>query len=156
MFKICQFIVTSSGIILLINKTLILHVYYGIMVKDTDISIQNRVKDILSGSYDLSESFNRSPTRAGNSLGLDFEAQVMASLMIQSNALISIKTVAQLCSISRQEIDRRIHIGTFPKPLKLSGEKKAIRKAFRLQDILEWLDVPSKYLSPNQKAPKLK
>ncbi len=126
------------------------------MVKDTDISIQNRVKDILLGKKDLSDSFSIHTTGARSGFGLDFEAQVMASLMIQSNALVSIKTVAQLCSISRQEIDRRIQIGTFPKPLKLSGEKKAIRKAFRLQDIIEWLEDPSKYLSPNQKAPKLK
>ena len=126
------------------------------MAKDTDISIQNRVKDTLLGKKDLSESFNIPPTGAGNGLGLDFEAQVMASFMIQSNALISIKTATQLCSILRQEIDRRTQIGTFPKPLKLSGEKKAIRKAFRLQDIPEWLDAPSRYLSLKQKTPKLK
>lgn len=75
----------------------------------------------------------------------DFDAQVTAALMLQSNALISIKTVTKLCSLSRQEIDRRIHNGTFPAPIKLSGYKKSIRKAFYLQDIQDWIDAPQSY-----------
>ena len=75
----------------------------------------------------------------------DFDAQVTASLMIQSNALIPIKVAVRLCGISRQEIDRRIQAGTFPKPQKLSGEEKATRKAFYLNDIQEWLRQPGVY-----------
>lgn len=89
---------------------------------------------------------------------VDFEAQVLASLMIQSNALISIKTAVQLCSISRQEIDRRIHAGTFPKPIKLSSDERSIRKAFRVQDILDWLTDPRSFCSSqnsdNSSGPK--
>jgi len=75
----------------------------------------------------------------------EFEAQVTAALMIQSNALIPIKLAVKLCGISRQEIDRRIHNGTFPKPRKLSGRKRSMRKAFYLQDIHEWIRDPQSY-----------
>ncbi len=74
-----------------------------------------------------------------------FDAQLTAALMIQSNALISIKTVTKMCSLSRQEIDRRIYNGTFPKPEKLSSESKSIRKAFYLQDIHTWIADPQGY-----------
>lgn len=76
----------------------------------------------------------------------DFEAQVMAALMIQSNALIPIKLAVKLCGISRQEINRRIVRGTFPKPHKLSNRKNAIRKAFYLNDLHEWIKNPHSYL----------
>ncbi len=76
----------------------------------------------------------------------EFEAQVTAALMIQSNALIPIKLAARLCGISRQEINRRIARRTFPKPHKLSSEKKAIRKAFHLRDLHEWIRNPHMYL----------
>ena len=87
----------------------------------------------------------------------NFEARLMASLMIQSNALVSIKTAVSLCSISRQEIDRRVHRGSFPEPTMLSGDKKSIRKAFRINDIEEWLVDPSGYQASNhspEHAPK--
>jgi len=81
----------------------------------------------------------------GLSLKETFEAQVTAALMIQSNALIPIKLAVRLCGISRQEIDRRIHRGTFPSPRKLSGRKEAVRKAFYLKDIHEWIKNPHTY-----------
>ncbi|WP_028582091.1 helix-turn-helix transcriptional regulator [Desulfogranum japonicum] len=80
------------------------------------------------------------------SIRADFEAQVTASLMIQSNALIPIKLAVKLCGISRQEINRRIARGTFPKPQKLSGRHNAIRKAFYLRDLHEWIKNPHMYL----------
>lgn len=92
----------------------------------------------------LSESFSQ----AGQVNVPTFEAEVVASLMIQSNAFISIKTAAKLCSLSRQSIDRRIHQGTFPSPQKLSSEDKAIRKAFRIKDIQQWLKSPITYRTP--------
>ena len=79
----------------------------------------------------------------------DFEAQVTAALMIQSNALIPIKLAVKLCGISRQEINRRIARGTFPKPHRLSSRKNAIRKAFYLQDLHEWIKNPHIYLQKN-------
>ena len=81
----------------------------------------------------------------GLSLKETFEAQVTAALMIQSNALIPIKLAVRLCGISRQEINRRIACGTFPRPNKLSSKKKSIRKAFYLKDIHEWLKNPHIY-----------
>ncbi len=80
------------------------------------------------------------------SLKAEFEAQVTAALMIQSNALIPIKLAVRLCGISRQEISRRISRGTFPKPKKLSGRKKSVRKAFYLKDLHEWIKNPHMYL----------
>lgn len=94
---------------------------------------------------DLKESLKHSFTHSGENLSLSFDAQLLAALMLQSNALISIKMATKLCSISRQEIDRRIHNGTFPLPFKLSGEERSIRKAFRIRDIETWLDSPTKY-----------
>lgn len=94
---------------------------------------------------DTRKTLSKSFSLARKNGDLDFEAQLVASLMIQSNALVSIKTATMLCSISRQEIDRRIHKGTFPAPEKLSSEEKAVRKAFRIGDIQEWLSSPSEY-----------
>jgi predicted DNA-binding transcriptional regulator AlpA len=82
----------------------------------------------------------------GFSIKKDFEAQVTAALMIQSNALIPIKMAVKLCGISRQEINRRITRGTFPKPYKLSNRKNAIRKVFYLKDLHEWIKNPHTYL----------
>ncbi len=83
---------------------------------------------------------------AGKSIKKDFEAQVTAALMIQSNALIPIKLAVKLCGISRQEINRRIARGTFPRPYRLSSRKNAIRKAFYLEDLHEWIKNPHTYL----------
>ena len=82
----------------------------------------------------------------GRSIKADFEAQVTAALMIQSNALIPIKLAVKLCGISRQEINRRIARGTFPKPHKLSNRKNAVRKAFYLKELHEWIKNPHTYL----------
>lgn len=79
------------------------------------------------------------------SIKADFDAQVTAALMIQSNALIPIKLAARLCGISRQEIDRRVHNGTFPKPTKLSGRKRSMRKAFYLKELHDWIKDPRAY-----------
>ncbi len=80
------------------------------------------------------------------SIKAEFEAQVTAALMIQSNALIPIKLAARLCGISKAEICRRICRGTFPKPKKLSGRRKVTKTAFYLKDIHEWIKNPHMYL----------
>lgn len=79
------------------------------------------------------------------SIKAEFEAQVTAALMIQSNALIPIKLAVKLCGISRQEISRRVSNGTFPRPRILSGKANAIRKAFYLKDLHEWIKNPHTY-----------
>ena len=83
---------------------------------------------------------------SGKSIKEDFEAQVTAALMIQSNALIPIRLAVRLCGISRQEINRRIDRGTFPKPHKLSSRENAVRKAFYLKDLHDWIKNPHTYL----------
>ncbi len=82
------------------------------------------------------------------SIKADFEAQVTAALMIKSNALIPIKLAARLCGISRQEINRRVSRGTFPKPQKLSHKKNSTRIAFYLKDLHEWIKSPHMYRQP--------
>jgi len=81
----------------------------------------------------------------GLSLKETFDAQVTASLMIQSNALIPIKLAARLCGISRQEISRRVSRGTFPKLHKLSQRENSVRKAFYIEEIHEWIKNPRTY-----------
>ena len=81
----------------------------------------------------------------GISIKAEFEVQVTAALMIQSNALIPFKLAARLCGISQQEIYRRIARGTFPKPKKLSQRGKYIREAFYLNDLHEWIKSPHTY-----------
>ena len=83
----------------------------------------------------------------GISIKDEFEAQVTAALMIQSNALIPIKLAVRLCGISRQEIQRRIARGTFPKPRRLSRRGNVLhRQVFHLQDLHEWIKDPHMYL----------
>lgn len=79
------------------------------------------------------------------SIKADFEAQVTAALMIQSNALIPIKLAVTLCGISIQEINRRIAKGTFPKPRKLTRRRNSKQVAFYLKDIHEWIRNPHVY-----------
>jgi predicted DNA-binding transcriptional regulator AlpA len=81
----------------------------------------------------------------GLSIKSAFEAQVTAALMVQSNALIPIKLAVKLCGISRQEIDRRVHDGSFPRPTKLSRRKNSMRKAFYLKDLHNWIRNPQNY-----------
>ena len=82
----------------------------------------------------------------GMSIKEEFEAQVTAALMIQSNALIPMKLAVRLCGISRQEIRRRIARRTFPKPHKLSRRANATRKAFYLKDLHDWIKNPHGYI----------
>lgn len=86
----------------------------------------------------------------GRSIKADFEAQVTAALMIQSNALIPIKLAVKLCGISRREINRRIKCGTFPAPRKMSRKKNSNYKAFYLRDLHEWIKNPHRYHQTTQ------
>lgn len=81
----------------------------------------------------------------GKSIKADFEAQVAAALMIQSNALIPLKLAAKLCGIPKDEILRRVTCGTFPKPRYLSRASQRNREAFYLKDLHEWIKEPHLY-----------
>lgn len=97
---------------------------------------------------DLGKEFTNNSNKINIDENIYFEAQLVAALMVETNALIPIKTASKLCSLSRQEIDRRIQRGTFPEPRVLSSEDNAIRKAFRLHDLQNWIDAPADYRSP--------
>lgn len=86
----------------------------------------------------------------GRSIKAEFEAQVAAALMIQTNALIPMKLAIRLCGISRQEISRRIARGTFPKAHRLSRRPNATRKAFYLRDLHNWIKNPHGYVQTNE------
>lgn len=81
----------------------------------------------------------------GKSIKIEFEAQVAAALMIQSNSLIPMKLAVRLCGISRDEIKRRIVRGIFPKPTVFPSRKGKSRKAFYLKDLHEWIKNPHTY-----------
>jgi predicted DNA-binding transcriptional regulator AlpA len=72
-------------------------------------------------------------------------ASSIASLMLQTNALISIEVTVNLCSLSISEINYRIQNGRFPEPLNLSMEPSNPIYAFHIQDIQKWLNSPSEY-----------
>ncbi len=76
------------------------------------------------------------------SIKAEFEEQVTAALMIQGNALIPVTLAVRLCGISRQEINRRIAHGTFPKAHKLSRRANSVRKALNLEDLHEFIKNP--------------
>ena len=84
----------------------------------------------------------------------DFEAQVTAALMIQSNALIPMKLAVRLCGISRQEIKRRIVRGMFPKPTVFSSRRSKSRQAFYLKDLHEWIKNPHTFLQSDYRKTK--
>ena len=98
---------------------------------------------------ELGKAFASNSSKRHIEDGIYFEAQLVAALMVETIALIPIKTASKLCSLSRQEIDRRIHKGTFPAPKVLSSEDNAIRKAFRLHNLQNWINAPADYRSPN-------
>lgn len=98
---------------------------------------------------ELGSAFSNISSNRNIDDNISFEAQIVAALMVETNAFIPIKTAAKLCSLSRQEIDRRVRIGTFPEPQVLSSEDNAMRKAFRLHDLQSWIDAPTEYRSPN-------
>ncbi len=79
----------------------------------------------------------------------EFEAQVTAALMIQSNALIPIKLAVRLCGIPRQEILKRIEMGIFPLPAPLTRRRKTNTMAFYLRDLHQWIKNPKNYCRTN-------
>lgn len=76
------------------------------------------------------------------SIKAEFEAQVTAALIIQSNALIPIKLAVRLCGISRAKIMRRIGKGTFPKTAPLFGRRAKRPVSFYLSEIHKWIRNP--------------
>ncbi|GKX51553.1 helix-turn-helix transcriptional regulator [Budvicia aquatica] len=58
---------------------------------------------------------------------------------MNTKKLLSLKTVLELCSISRSSVYRQIKAGYFPEPVRVTGGVNARRVAWREEDILRWL-----------------
>lgn len=94
---------------------------------------------------DISKSLSKAFATSGDSQISHCDANVLASLMLQSNALVSLETSVQLCSLSIQDINFRIREGRFPPPQNLSLDSRETKLAFRVRDIQKWLNSPSEY-----------
>lgn len=71
-------------------------------------------------------------------IGTISPADVTAALMRQANALINLKIVCQMTSLSPRQISRMVPEGRFPKP-KMIG---AMRKAWHISDVEKWIQQP--------------
>lgn len=94
---------------------------------------------------ELKKALSYTFAHAGENTRLQMSAKNIASLMVQTNALISIEVAVNLCSLSISEINYRIQNGRFPEPLNLSMEPSDPIYAFHIQDIQKWLNSPSEY-----------
>lgn len=61
--------------------------------------------------------------------------------MSHDAALVPIKIVTHITSLSRATIYRRVEAGTFPKPISLGGR----RVAFAREELNRWIADPSSY-----------
>lgn len=73
------------------------------------------------------------------------EAKVVAELLLRMNAFVSIKT-AELATTMSETMQYRERIeGRFPNLVSLNHHGR--RKAYRIQDLRNWLENPSDYSS---------
>ena len=75
----------------------------------------------------------------------DQETEVVAQLLLKMNAFVSIKTVEIATTLDKTTQYRERLAGRFPKlyPLTFQGR----RKAYKLQDLIEWMENPVHYKS---------
>lgn len=75
------------------------------------------------------------------------EAEVVAHLLLKMNAFVSIKTAEIATTLDKATQYRERKEGHFPKLVSLTRHGR--RKAYRIQDLKNWLENPSQYnLSP--------
>jgi len=53
--------------------------------------------------------------------------------------LIKIKTVLEVCAVSRATLYRQIKAGYFPEPVRLTGGKSSRSVAWREEDVQNWI-----------------
>ena len=75
----------------------------------------------------------------------DEEAEVVAHLLLKMNAFVSIKTAEIATTLDKMTQYRERKEGRFPKLVSLTHHGR--RKAYRIQDLKNWLENPSEYLS---------
>jgi len=73
----------------------------------------------------------------------DEEVKVVAALMENMNAFISIKTAEIMTTLDKTTQYRERIEGRFPKLIVLNHHGR--RKAYRIQDLKDWLNNPANY-----------
>jgi len=79
----------------------------------------------------------------------DEEAEVVAHLLLKMNAFASIKTAELATTLDKVTQYRERKAGRFPKLVSLTHQGR--RKAYRLQDLKNWMEDPENY-SPHYSA----
>ncbi len=75
----------------------------------------------------------------------DEEVKIVAQLMFDMNAFVSIKTAETVTTLDKMTQYRERKEGRFPKLVSLTHHGR--RKAYRIQDLKNWLEKPSEYQS---------
>ncbi len=73
----------------------------------------------------------------------DEEAKVVAHLLMELNAFVSIKTAELASTLDKTTQYRERKAGRFPKLYVLTHHGR--RKAYRIQDLKNWLEDPAHY-----------
>ena len=73
----------------------------------------------------------------------DEEVKVVARLLLDMNAFVSIKTAELATTLDKATQYRERKTGRFPKLISLTHHGR--RKAYRIQDLKKWLENPSEY-----------
>ena len=76
----------------------------------------------------------------------DEEAEVVAHLLLKMNAFVSIKTAELATTLDKMTQYRERKEGRFPRLVSLTHHGR--RKAYRIQDLKNWLENPCAYQSP--------
>ena len=97
---------------------------------------------------ELKKGLSYTFAQSGKTMIASFDDYSIASLMFESNALISVETAIQLCSLSLEDMNYRIRNGRFPCPLNLSLNDTTQVLAFRIREIAKWLEEPHEYYVP--------
>lgn len=77
----------------------------------------------------------------------DEEPKIVAALMENVNAFVSIKTVEIMTTLDKTTQYRERKSGRFPKLHSLTHHGR--RKAYKIQDLKNWLENPAEYKSPS-------
>ena len=73
----------------------------------------------------------------------DQEPQIVVALLMKSNAYISIETAEIFTTLDKTTQYRERRAGRFPKLYPLT--KYGRRKAYKIQELLDWLENPMSY-----------
>lgn len=73
----------------------------------------------------------------------DQEAEVLAELMLKMNAYVSIEAAQIATTLDKTTQYRERLKGHFPNPVSLTRQGR--RKAYRIRDLMKWMDDPKSY-----------